>query len=160
MSDATRINGNLISWASLKVKLNGEPYSGITSIEYSDGRERAYAYGIGRHHAPRGMTAGKYTPEPCVITCWKSTAKAIREAVAKRAQDGRSYGSVTDNVLVVQYVEPTDAVITVEIQDAPITKIEASDEEGPEGLNEKITLAPMRIIRDGLTLYDSTEQGA
>lgn len=161
MSDATRINGTQISWASLSFKLNGQRYYGITAIEgATDSRERAYAYGSGRHHAPRGITAGKYTPEPLVITCWKSTAKAIRTDVAARSSDGVSYGSVTDNQIVVQYIEPSDALVTIEVQDCTITKIEASDEEGAEGLSEKITFMPMRIIRDGLTLFDSTEEGA
>lgn len=158
MADATRVNGNQISWSSLRIKINDIPYSGITGIDYTDGRERAYAYGTGRHHAPRGKTAGKYTPEPCVITCWKSTAQAIRKDLAAQAADGVSYGNVVFPI-VVQWIEPDDSVITDEILECHLTKNEQSTEEGPEGPNEKLTFMPMRIVRNGLALFDATEGG-
>lgn len=153
MADETRINGNQISWPSLSLKIDGTPYSGITAIEFGDGRERAYAYGMGRHHAPRGRTAGKYVPEPFVITCWKSTAKAIRDDLAAKAGSGKGYGSV-EVPIVLQYVEPDDAVITVEAQQCVLVKEENSDEEGPEGLNSKLTFMPMRYVRDGKAIFD------
>lgn len=157
--DAARVNGNLIDWGSLKFKMDGTPYSGITGIEYADGRERAYAHGIGRHRTPRGRTAGKYQPEPLVVTCWSSTAKAIRADLAAKASDKKSYGNV-EVPIIVQYIEPDDAEITVEAIGCVLVKDESSDEEGPEGLNVKLTFSPMRLIRDGLSLFDQTEGGA
>lgn len=154
MSDEARINGLQISWASLRLKIRGELYSGITSIDYADSRERAYTYGMGRHHAPRGRTAGKYTVEPMVMTVYPSTAKAIIEDLAGQAEAGRGYGSVSVPI-VLQYIEQDDAVITVEFEDCALTKVENSHEEGPEGLNGKLTWMPMRILRDGLALFDS-----
>lgn len=160
MADAARVNGNLISWGSFEIKIDDEPYSGVTAVDYNHSRERAYAYGTGRHHSPRGRTAGKYTPEPLVITCWKSTAKAIRERLKAAASDGRSYGNAIVGI-VLQYIEEDDDTVTVDAQECVLTKEEMSDEEGPEGLNEKLTFMPMRyVINDG-TLYDSSaEAGA
>lgn len=158
MSDEVRINGLQISWSSLKLKIDGTPYSGVTSIEYADGLETAYAYGMGRDHAPRGMTAGKYTPEPLVLTVATSTSKAIREDLAGKAQPGRGYGSVSVPI-IIQYIEPDDAVVTVEALDARLVKVEASNEEGPDALNEKLTFMPMRLVRDGLSLH-ATERTA
>jgi len=160
MSDAQRVNGNQISWGSLSLKIDGTPYSGITAVEYSDGRERALAYGMGRHHGPRGRTSGKYTPEPLVITCWESTAKEIRDDLMSKASDGRSFGNAVVPI-IVQYVEPDDAVVTVDAQECVLVKIESSNEEGPEGLDKKLTFSVMRYVYDGGTLYDSSaESGA
>lgn len=153
MADEVRINGLQISWASVKLKIDGVAYSGITSVEYADGRETALTYGMGRHHAPRGQTSGKYTPDPFTINCYTSTAKAIRADLAAKAAPGRGIGSVSVPI-ILQYIEPDDAVVTVEALDARLVKNEASNEEGPDGLTEKLTFQPMRIKRDGVALYD------
>lgn len=158
MSDEVRINGIQLSWSSVKLKLDGTPYAGITAIEYADGIEAAHTYGMGRDHAPRGMTAGKYTPEDFVITCYASTAKAIRADLASKAQPGRGYGSVRVPI-ILQYIEPDDAVVTVEALEARLVKNEASNEEGPDGLSEKLTFKVMRYVRDGLSLH-ATERSA
>lgn len=158
MGDTVRVNGVQISWSSVKLKIAGTPYSGITAVEYADGVEKAFAYGMGRHHAPRGVTRGKYTPEPFVLTCWASTAQAIRSDLnAKAGARGISNVPVA---IVLQYVEKDDAVITIEALDATLTKNEASNEEGPDALSEKLTFLPMRIKRNGVALYDTTEAGA
>jgi hypothetical protein len=158
MGDTVRVNGVQISWSSVKLKIGGTPYTGITAVEYADGVEKSYAYGMGRHHAPRGITRGKYTPEPFVLTAWASTAKAIREDLNAKAS-GRGISNVPV-AIVLQYVEKDDAVITIEALDARLTKNEASNEEGPDALSEKLTFMPMRIKRNGVALYDTTEAGA
>lgn len=156
--DSVRINGLQIGWASVKLKINGNPYRGVTAIEYADGVEAAYAYGTGRHYAPRGTTAGKYTPEPFVITAYKSTAGAIRKDLNEQA-NGRGVSSVIVPI-VLQYVEKDDAVITVEALGSRLVKNEGSDEESPEALTEKLTFMPTRYKRNGIALYDTTEAGA
>ena len=57
MSDVIRVNGNQVSWGSIVLKFNGQRFYGFTSISFSDKRERVHAYGMGRHHAPRGRSA-------------------------------------------------------------------------------------------------------
>lgn len=158
MSDALRVNGNQLDWGSGKFKIDGALYSGVTAIEYSDGLEVGLAYGMGRHHGPRGRTAGKYTPEPLVVTCWESTAKSIRDDLALKAPDGRSFGRVVVPI-TVQYIEADDAIVTVDAQECRLVKIETSHEEGPEGLQKKLTFSVMRYVYDGLTLYDSSAEG-
>ncbi|AKF06078.1 hypothetical protein [Sandaracinus amylolyticus] len=158
MGDTVRINGVQISWSSVKLKIAGQPYSGIKSIEYADGVETSLSYGMGKHHAPRGSTRGKYVPEPFVLDCFTSTAKAIREDLNKLA--GRRGIANVPVAIILQYVEPDDAVITVEALDAKLTKNESSHEEGPDALSEKLSFQPMRIKRNGIALYDTTEAGA
>lgn len=156
MSDTTRINGNQISWASVKLTINSERYSGITAIEFSDAVEKALAYGTGRHHAPRGRTVGKYVPEPMVITCWKSTSAAVQRDLNNVA--GRRGLASVSVPIVLQYIEADDSTITVEAQGAALVKIEDSDEESSEGLQEKLTFSVMRYLRNGIALFDTSEE--
>ena len=115
MSDEVRINGNQHSWGSIKVKINGDLFYGFTAIGYADTRERVKAYGMGRSHAPRGRSRGKYTVEPVTLTGWKSSMQALRKALAD-AGDGTSYGDTICQI-VVQYVEADDTPVTVELED-------------------------------------------
>lgn len=158
MADSVRINGLQISWASVKLKIDGEPYSGVTAVEYADGIELSYAYGMARHHAPRGRTAGRYTPEPMVITAFMATSKAIQQALASRA-GGRGVSTV-EVPIVLQYIEKDDAVITIEALSSRLVKIEGGAEESPDATTEKLTFMPMRYLRDGVALHDTTEAGA
>lgn len=156
--DTVRVNGNQIAWSSVKLKIAGASYYGFTSIEYADGVEKTYAYGMGRHHAPRGITRGKYTPEPLVITMFTSSAGALRKDLADKAG---SRGIANQPVaIMLQYVEPDDAVVSVEFLDARLVKNESSNEESAEALSEKLTFMPMRIKRNGIALYDTSEAGA
>jgi len=159
VSDTVRINGTQIGWPSISLKINGQAYTGISAIEFGDKRERGFAWGMGRHGGPRGRPPGKYTPDPFVITAWTSTASAIRKDIAARATDGVSYGNVTVQI-IVQYVEKDDGTVTIEAQDAVLAEISASNEEGPDATNEKLTFQPMRLIRNGLSLYDSSVPGS
>lgn len=91
MSDEIRVNGNVHSWGSIILK-------------YGDARERAKVYGMGRHHAPRGRTRGKYTVEPVTLRGPKGTVQQLRALLAQQAPDGVSYGDVEFQI-VVQYTE-------------------------------------------------------
>lgn len=155
MADSARINGLQISWSSLIFKIDGEEYTGITSIGYADALETSLAYGMGRHHAPRGRSAGKYTPDPLTVTCWKSTAQAIREQLAALSPSGTSYGRAVVPI-VLQYVEPDDSVVTVEFEECRLTKCTSSNEEGPDNLSEDLEFSVLRIRRNGLALFDES----
>ena len=94
MSDPIRVNENQHSWGSIILKLDYEPFTGFTAIAFADKRERVKAYGMGRHHAPRGRSRGKYTIEPVKLTGWKGSVAIFREQLAARSVDGSSYGDV------------------------------------------------------------------
>jgi hypothetical protein len=157
MSDSARVNGNLIGWDSLKFKINSSPYTGITAIEYGDAMEIAPQYGMGRSHAPRGTTAGKYSAKPFVLTCSTATARAIRADLANQAgRRGLSYPRVP---IDLQYAEEDDGpTIHVEGHEARLVENEGSHDEGPDGLTEKLTFQPRRLLRDGQALYDTSEE--
>lgn len=156
MSDEVRINGNQFSWGSIQMKIAGERYHGFTAIAYGDKRERVKAYGMGRHHAPRGRSRGKYSTDPVKVTGWKSSLQALREALAALAFDGVSYGDVEFDI-VVQYTEADESPITVEIERCVWTSNPTSEDESPDPLKEEAEFDCMLIRRNGLVLFDSSE---
>jgi hypothetical protein len=156
MSDAIRVNGNQFSWGSIILKLDQEPFYGFTGITYADKRERVKAYGMGRHHAPRGRSRGKYTIEPAKLTGWKSSIQAFRVQLAARSANGQSYGDVEFQA-IVQYVEFDETPMTVVLERCVWAGNSTSDEENPDPLKEEIELDTMLIRRNGLVLFDSSQ---
>lgn len=162
MADQVRINGNTHSWSSIVAKVEGERFYGFTSVSFGDKRERVKGYGMGRHHAPRSRSAGKYSTDPVKLVGPKSTMQALRASLAARAADGKSYGD-TEFELTVQYVEPSNTIpggetpIHVILQRCVITANISSDEEGPDPLKEEVEIDCMAIQRNGLTLFDSSQ---
>lgn len=157
MGDAIRTNQNVHSWGSIILKmLDGDRYYGFRAIEYGDKRERVLVYGGGRAHGPRGKTSGKYTPDNVKLTYLKASAQALRDALAARAEDGKSYGNV-EFIMVVQTIEPGEIPLTVEIHGCTIDVDSTSHAESADPLEENFELSCRKIIRNGKTLYDQTE---
>jgi hypothetical protein len=158
MADQLRVNGAIASWGHVVLKINGERYYGWDSITYGDKRERTKAYGMGRHHAPRGRTLGKYSTDPVKLRGPLSTAQAVREQLASLSADGKSYGN-TECEIVIEYALDNEPALTVEIERCVYVSASSSNEESPEVLKEEIEFDPMIIRRNGLTLFDGS-QGA
>ncbi len=156
MSDQIKVNGNVHSWGSIIFKVAGDRFYGFTSISYADKRERSKTYGMGKHHAPRGRTRGKYTTEPVKVKGPKDTCNALRKKLAELSQSGTSYGD-TEFEIVVQYVESDLEPITVELADCTYVGTTTSDEESAEALTEEIEIDTMAIRRNGLALFDDSE---
>jgi len=158
MSDQIRVNNSIASWGHIVLKIEGERYYGFDQIAFGDKRERVKAYGMGRHHAPRGRSSGKYSTDPVKLRGPKSTIHAVRVHLASLSPDKQSYGNVEFEI-VCQYVTSDEAPITVELERCVYVASTSSDEESPDPLKEEIELDCMLIRRNGLTLFDAT-QGA
>ena len=156
MADPIRVNGNQLSWGSIRCIIDGDSFTGFTAISYSDKRERVKAYGMGRHHAPRGRSAGKYSTEAVKLTGWKGSVAALRQQLALRAADQTSYGNVEFTISVI-YSEPTEPNVDVLITGCVISTEASSEEESADPLKEDIEIDCLAIRRNGLTLFDSTE---
>lgn len=155
MSDVQKINGNAFSWSSIAIKIDGQAYFGIKSISYGDKLTRAKGYGVGRNHAPRSRTAGKYEIDPVSISMEHETAAALRAALAERSTSGTSFGSV-EFLVVVQYVEG-DRVVTDEIERCTWSGQSAKNEESADPLYTEAEFDAMRIRWDGRYLFDDSE---
>lgn len=156
MADTFRVNGNIHSWASMIAKANNERFYGFNEITYGDKRERQYAYGMGRHQAPRGRTHGKYTIEPVKIGGPKSSIQALRAGLAALSPDGVSYGDV-EFQFTLQYFESEDSPITVVIERLVIVGNSVSDSESADVGKDEVECSAMLIRRNGLSLFDSIE---
>lgn len=156
MADRVRVNGNIVSWGSIKVRLADEEFHGFTTLSYGDKRERSYVWGMGKHHAPRGRTRGKYTPEPVKLGGPKSTIAALRDRLASLSDTGANYGDVSF-AIVAQFVEADEDPQTVEVEDCVIVSDTSGHDESPDPLKDEIEISCMRIRRNGNTLWDDSE---
>lgn len=156
MADQIRVNGNQVSWGSIVLKLRGERFYGFTGISFADKRERVKAYGMGRHHGPRGRSLGRYSVENVKLTGWKSSVQIFREGLAAASLvDPSAYGDVEFEI-DVQYIEADERSIQVVIERCVWAGNSTSDEESPDPLKEEIEIDPMLIRRNGLVLFDPT----
>lgn len=155
MADELRVNGNLYGWGSIVAKVDGERFYGIASINYGDKLERAKSYGMGRHHAPRGRTPGKYSTEPVAVKMEKKTAQEMRATLAKKSASGTSYGAVEFEI-VVQFIEGTDVQTDV-LERCTWAGDASKNEESPDPLYDEVELDCMLIRRNGLVLFDDSQ---
>jgi hypothetical protein len=154
--DQIRVNGNVLSYGSIKVRVADQTIYGLTSVSYGDKRERVKVYGLGRHQAPRGRTRGKYTVENAKLGGYTSTIQDLRKLLADMSADGISYGDVEFDV-VVEMVERDETPCTVELLRCVWAANTESREEGGDPLKDEIELDVMMIRRDGLVLCDASE---
>lgn len=153
MSDQKRINGNIVSWGSIRATLDFEKYNGFVSISYADKLETVMVYGMGKAHAPRAQTRGKYVVEPVKLKGPKSTIEALRTALAARSDTGTSYGQYAFPI-IVQYLEVGDTQMLVELLECRYVGTSSSEEESADPLMEEIELTCKRIYRNGKTLFE------
>jgi hypothetical protein len=156
MSDPIVVNGNQYSWGSITFKLDNVLYTGFTSIQYADKRERVMAYGMGRHQAPRGRSRGKYAAENTKVAGWKKSVQLLRAALAARATGGKSYGDVEFQGLVC-YFEEDEGEMNVTLERLTWAANNAADEESADPLKEDFELSTMYIARNGLVLFDQSQ---
>jgi hypothetical protein len=157
MADQIRVNNVMMSWGSITLKTGvGEPFRGFNEISYGDKRERVKAYGMGRHHAPRGRSGGKYTVDPVKLKGPKGTVQAFRNWLATQAPDGISIGNV-EFPIHVMYVDTGDEPMDVLVEGCALAADASNHSESPDPLMDDIELDCMRIWRNGLALFDATE---
>jgi|SoimicMinimDraft_4_1059732.scaffolds.fasta_scaffold11362_2 hypothetical protein len=154
MADQIVVNNNQISWGSIILKVRAERFYGFTGISFADKRERVKGYGQGRHHAPRGRSAGKYSVENVKLTGWKASVQQLRQELALQSLAPGGYGDVEFEI-DVQYIEADEMPIQVLIERCVWAGNSTSDEESPDPLKEEIEIDCMLIRRNGLVLFDS-----
>lgn len=158
--DGISINGVDYSWGSITFKCNGAVFGGFTKISYSDKRTRTKGYSAGAHHAPTHRSRGKYEVDPCKVTGYKDELQSLRDWLAAQSADGVSYGNVEFQG-ILQFEEPQRGGGTklrqVDLVDLVWFEDSSANEESPDLLMEEVSFDPMRILRDGKTLFDATE---
>lgn len=147
-----RINGNLHSHASVKLKVGTTLITAFKSITYGDKIERSMAHAADPSFAPIGRTQGKYTPDQVVAEIEKGQAAELRSTVANLSGT-KSFGSVEFEI-VVSYETPERQLITDTITRCKIAAVAAKDDDGGDTLYDTLTFDTMGIKWNGLTLFE------
>lgn len=155
MPDAIRVNGNLYSFGSISAKVDGEPFTGFTAIDYGDKVVTSKGYGLGVAQGPRGRTRGRYETDEVKLTGYRDSAQALINSLSLRSLNALSYGTVQFQ-LVVQYIELANLPITAVLDRCRIVGVTESNAEGPDALMTDLTIDCMAIFRNGKTLFDSS----
>lgn len=156
MADLQRVNGNLISWGSCTFKLGGEVFTSVAEIAYNDKIETAQGYGMAPHQGPRGRTRGKYSCDPTKVKMFLDGVRDLRVKLMLLASDQRSYGTVVFDG-EVQFAEPGMDAHVHQLFGLRWTNEAETVSEGPDGIMAEIELNTMYIIRDGGTIFDSSQ---
>jgi hypothetical protein len=149
--DEMRVQGRLVSWASVVFKINGVRYFGATAINWDQARERALGYGQNRSGRPRGRTGGKYVPGPVKVKFFTDTAIQLRKDLAALADDQKAYGEV--EVPMTLQIAEGNINSTVEFLECSVAKETPGVEESGEPSQEEWEFSDTGIITDGLTLF-------
>jgi hypothetical protein len=134
------VNGVRMEWSSVEIKLGGDIFLGVASIDYTEKLDPTMVYGT--HPQPIGRTRGQYLAEG-KIELYKSEALQLREKL------GAGYLETPFDV-VVQYAEPGQDVVTDELIGARLKGLESSHSSGTDPLKESSDLSIMFIRRNGV----------
>ena len=161
MADLERVNGNVISWGSLVFKVNGVRFRGFTEISFGEKLESVLVYGMGRHQAPQGGTAGKYTPDMVKVKGRFASVNALKRQIASLSPTGRSYGAVrfTGTLFFVEpgIVGQPGESHRVDFAGLKWAETSLSNTEGADPTQPEFSLQALAIREDGLVLFDDSE---
>lgn len=161
MADQVRVNGAQYDQGSIELKIRNTPIYGFTALSWSQKRERQKSVSAGRDRLPKGRTGGKITYENLKMTVRRDTASEIKLLLAEAATDGQSYGSVSDSMITVQYIEDESSQkpITIEFGSCALVSDGGnSEEDGPDMVELEFDYMALDETIDGkkVTLYSTT----
>lgn len=151
MADQVRVNNNVLSWGSITLKMRNKRYTWPRTVSFGDKRERTFQYGMGPDHTPRGRSAGKYSTEPGKIGGAKAGVQEFIDDLAAAAPDQETFGDVEFET-VVSFFESDEIPITVRLTRCVVTAVNASHEEGPDGLEDELEISYFEVLRNGKRL--------
>lgn len=148
-----RVNGSEYD-GSIIVTIQGEEFSGPSSISYDDKVERAKTYGAtGRRRKPRGRTLGKYTPGDPVM---KGPKKGMKEIADKLAALGGGNIAFPEFLVTVSYIDNLGQSVTDMLEETCVSSRKTEvDTTGTDAVVEEWGLDIMGIKWGGnQTLYN------
>lgn len=134
------VNNRAYSYSSVEIDINGDIFTAVKSINYSDGMEPGELDGTAQHML--GRTAGKYKAE-----CNFDMSLAEFELMKNKLGDGFMLKSFD---IKVQYAENEDEqLVTDEIIGFRIKKADKSNASGPDPTMVKVEGHVIYIIHNG-----------
>lgn len=156
MIDFVRLNNRVMSAKSMSCSIAGVPYQGITAADYAEKMEKELVYDNDKSGGPVGMTYGKYGAEASTITMLKDvyTAKFLPQFALLSAANlaPGSWGQPPPFPISFQYIElPLIPALDL-LEGCEITGAKDAYQEGINAAVVILTVQPMLISRNGLTL--------
>jgi hypothetical protein len=150
--DTFRRNGYVLTWASAVVKVDNDEFFGFTGIDLEEKLTKGIAKALGQ--VPRGRGRGEYSVEGAVLKCHKDTAFALKERLALKSPDGKSFGNVPF-FFSLQYIE-NDITVTEKLYECEIDGVKRSSAPGTDPLIEEIPISIGYVKVDGPNIKDMT----
>jgi hypothetical protein len=152
MTDIIRVNNTIVSATSCSWKFDGQPYEGITALNFSDKRERKTVHASRRDGRALGKTSGKYTVGDFSFTMLVDSFDRLTTYLTLKGLG--SYGDA-EWTFIGQYIEPAPGSIPITAVIDGCTVDEVSDPYS-EGIDEKVvdvTCSALSITRNGKRLW-------
>lgn len=144
MATYPKVNGRVLSYASIEVQIDGEIVTGIKAISYSDKMERAKARGAGRQ--PLGRTSGDYDAEGS-MTLLREDFHALIDRFGNGWMD-KAFD------VIVTYDEEGVATRTDRLVGCLIEAADGSNEQGTDPLETELPLNILYIERNGISPFN------
>lgn len=161
MADINTVNiqGKLVSSSHSRLIIDGDRFTGFTSISWDEKREDVLGYAATPDAAPIGYSDGQYTPGELKIKGPVHAINQLRAWWAAKAADGRSYGMVIIPSATLEWdlgegmPEQSAEWIDIRWQSNSNT-----NERNNDPKEEEIALKFRLCKRNGMTLYNSSEE--
>jgi len=155
------INGRLVSWSHTRLTLDGDLFTGFTSLTWDEACEVVVGYAATADHAPVAFSDGKYVPGDLKIKGPVHAIAELRDWWAAHSSDGKSYGP--------SKVQLKSAQLQWDLgEGTPEQRAEwetliwlgnsNANEESADGREEEITIKFLKCRRNGKTLYNSENE--
>lgn len=155
------INGRLVSWNHTRFTLDGDLFTGYTSITWDESVEVVMGYAATKDHAPNAWSGGKYVPGDLKIKGKVHQINELRAWFAAKSDDGRSYGPNNVQISSAQLqwdMGDGTPEQSVEWETIIWTGNSNTNDENPDPREEEIVLKFLKCKRNGFTLYDSSDE--
>jgi len=143
------VNQNRYDYTSIEVLIEGVPYRGVKSVDYSDSLDPQKVYGTSAR--PLGRTRGKFDADAS-LEVFKEDASNIRAALAALGLGGYGEGVFT---VVVTYGELPASFTTDVLFGCRIKKTADSHAQGADSLTEKWDLDVLDLLRNGVSILSA-----
>lgn len=158
MIDFVRLNNRVVSAKSVGFTFAGVPYQGILAADWDEAIDKELVFDADPGGGPVGMTSGKYTPAKATFTFLKDvfTVKFLTQFALLSAANlaPGSWGQPLPFPIGIQYVEPPIPPILDLLSGCEILGAKDTYVEGIAAAVTVLTVQPMSMSKNGLTLYN------
>jgi hypothetical protein len=151
------VDGSCYSKASIRFIFVDEVVEFTGEYAFSEKLEKAFGYGTNKSFAPIKQSPGKYVPGGLKVKGFSGGAQKMREKIAALTEDSKSYGTVKFPVMI-QMVDSNESPIDIGFEGVSWEENANTINDSPDPLQDEMNYSFMRMNRNGLTLYDSSEE--